>query len=773
MKEILIIITDHYPFGRGEPFLETEIQYLASNFKKIHIISRNGSKFYRETPSNVNSFYLKKFSFWTIFYSIKFLLSKNSYLELKKVKSKIDIIDIFKHIYRSSELIRILKQYCTFLSGKENITLYSYWLFYGALAVARIKNNYPGIKAISRAHGYDLYLENRKNNYIPFRKYLIKNLDQIYFISEHGRNFFINQYGHCKAQYHVSYLGSKKIIQENNCKNDQFHIVTCSVINENKRVHLIAEALSKIKKYKILWTHIGTGPLAENVKNKSENLLINKKNITYSFLGYLENRKVIEFLQANNVNCLINTSISEGLPFTIIEAFSVGIPVIAPAIGGISEIVDKDSGILIKKNFTIKDLVNAINSLITNPYKTKLLGLKAYEKWVAKFNSKNSYNNFAHLLKSRSKNILYVFYGNLVEGDGPTTHVLGVVKAWIDHGHHVDLFVFNNFSTFSHRQLKIITITKNFNPFKRYSDFKKQITKYLRKKNYLFIYARMHFYLYFITDLCLPSVFEANGIIELESQFIKEKYPLLANFERKFFLPLLFNSLRKANSIIVITSLMEKYFIENYHIDEKRIYVSGNGTSADNKFIKQNITKDNSIIFVGNLRKWQGIDKVVEEIIKRQRKDLKLKIIGAGELFIKLKKLIKSNNFRNIKLLGQMSYNQAFYEMKKSKIALIPRLPDKVNIKTGIYPLKLSQYWLAGLPILAADIPDLDIVEKIESGLNFHAGNYDDFFKKLDYLFSLDSDKLIEMGKKGEKYVLENKTWDIIGENILNFIMNV
>ena len=56
MKKDLIFITDNYPFGKGETFIENEIGYLAENFKNIYIISKNQKDVQtRKVPKNCKS----------------------------------------------------------------------------------------------------------------------------------------------------------------------------------------------------------------------------------------------------------------------------------------------------------------------------------------------------------------------------------------------------------------------------------------------------------------------------------------------------------------------------------------------------------------------------------------------------------------------------------------------------------------------------------------------------------------------------------------------
>ena len=93
----------------------------------------------------------------------------------------------------------------------------------------------------------------------------------------------------------------------------------------------------------------------------------------------------------------INTSESEGIPVSIMEALSFGIPVIAPDIGGISEIITSGlNGILIDRKDNVVLYAEAM-LLITDMDVNDYLSLRrnARKSWEDKWNSFHNYNNFA------------------------------------------------------------------------------------------------------------------------------------------------------------------------------------------------------------------------------------------------------------------------------------------------------------------------------------------------------------------------------------------
>lgn len=60
----------------------------------------------------------------------------------------------------------------------------------------------------------------------------------------------------------------------------------------------------------------------------------------------------------------MNLSTSEGVPVSIMEVQSYGIPVIATNVGGTGEIIDKDNGILLPSCPSLEDVVAALEKYI-------------------------------------------------------------------------------------------------------------------------------------------------------------------------------------------------------------------------------------------------------------------------------------------------------------------------------------------------------------------------------------------------------------------------
>ncbi len=86
---------------------------------------------------------------------------------------------------------------------------------------------------------------------------------------------------------------------------------------------------------------------------------------------------------------LLMTSLWEGIPMVIYQSMSMGLPCIAPDTGGISELVNSETGVLIKRNENVVDYVDAVTWMMEDPKRINILGANARKLIEEQFSIEN------------------------------------------------------------------------------------------------------------------------------------------------------------------------------------------------------------------------------------------------------------------------------------------------------------------------------------------------------------------------------------------------
>lgn len=285
----------------------------------------------------------------------------------------------------------------------EPCVIYTFWNHFRTLAFCLHKDELPNIKLISRTHAYELYNERQPNGRQSFKSFMNLKIDALFFIALRGLNYYLNTFKQNiePSKLYYSPLGIKrnKTISLQN-KINRFHLVSCSNVIPLKRVALIIEALSLCdSKCKIHWTHFGDGNLMQEIKKLANDLLKDKENITYWFMGHCPNEEVMRYYSFMDCSCFITTSSTEGLPVSLQEALSFGIPIIGTDVGGINEEID-ENGILLPSNPSPQEVANAITKIYKLKDKEiKNMRKRSYQIWDEKFNIEKNARRFLKILR--------------------------------------------------------------------------------------------------------------------------------------------------------------------------------------------------------------------------------------------------------------------------------------------------------------------------------------------------------------------------------------
>jgi glycosyltransferase involved in cell wall biosynthesis len=154
---------------------------------------------------------------------------------------------------------------------------------------------------------------------------------------------------------------SKELQQITNIKENDFIVGTISELHKNKNVDTMIDVVSELKDKipNIKYVVIGEGEERSRLQLKIDTIGLNENVL---LIGKVENAK--RLLKAFDIFVL--TSKTEALPYVLLEAGFVGLPILASRVGGIPEIIDNDkSGILVRPRK--EDIKNGLVYLLKNP----------------------------------------------------------------------------------------------------------------------------------------------------------------------------------------------------------------------------------------------------------------------------------------------------------------------------------------------------------------------------------------------------------------------
>lgn len=401
----IVLLNNSFPF-HGETFLGNEMNHIPKDIsicifpmfisKKSTLDKMKKSRPYKVIQLEYKVSLLNLLRI--VMKSVCVIVEKKEYEPLFQRKNLLsNFLKLMSFTMKSEIRIFELRK---FISNNMNtdLSIYSYWLYETAYIGARLKETLNVSKLFSRCHGYDLYEDRHRDNYLPFRKYIIESCDIIFPISENGRNYLINKYTYIEpSKIITSFLATENLFDFNKTKKkcNVINILSCSNIVKVKRLDKLVRALSYVKDLRINWYHIGDGPLKSEILNSAKSL---PSNIKVYLLGSMSNETVMEFYKENYIDVFVNTSDSEGIPVSIMEAMSFYVPVIATNVGGNSEIVvDNCNGVILEKNFSEVDFRNALNQIINSEKKSNYRA-NARKLWEKKF-SKNNFEVFYEIIK--------------------------------------------------------------------------------------------------------------------------------------------------------------------------------------------------------------------------------------------------------------------------------------------------------------------------------------------------------------------------------------
>jgi glycosyltransferase involved in cell wall biosynthesis len=394
MKSITIF-TESYPEGQGEQFLKPELEYIAKKFDEVILcpmgVENITLTWYKGEPKPVKLQAIRLRTLlrnhWKLILHILRFEYKNTGQKAYLRRGLHYIKNIFYAIKRANDLNTLLP---------KDTTFYSYWYADWCLDISILKHLFrQNIQWTTRIHGFDVDLRRVDVNCFQFRSWNNLFVDKVVSISQYGADLFLTDCPTIRDKIFVSRLAISEQKFAKLPAGKAFTIVSCSSIIPLKRVDKLARILSYLNR-RLIWVHFGDGP---DLPILQRNLSHLPENIGFVLKGATANSDIHAYYQNEEVDLFINTSELEGIPYSMIEAASYGIPLAGFNICGIPEIIEKTTGVLLDEESSEEANAEKLKSfLISGLSRDENYRLAIQNQMKQKFSADMNFTKFCELL---------------------------------------------------------------------------------------------------------------------------------------------------------------------------------------------------------------------------------------------------------------------------------------------------------------------------------------------------------------------------------------
>jgi Glycosyltransferase len=224
--------------------------------------------------------------------------------------------------------------------------------------------------------------------------------------------------------------------------------------------------------------------------------------------------------------------------------------------------------------------------------------------------------------------------------------------------------------------------------------------------------------------------------------------------------------IKGADKIFVINKGLKDYAVEmGGNIDKISVITAGVdlkkfNPQVDGSFVRERygIKKDDILLFfMGWIYEFSGMKEVAESLSTADNENIKLMIVGEGDLY---KPLLKMKNEKKLDgkliLTGKIPFGEVPQHIAAADICLLPAYKNEIMM--NIVPIKIYEYMAMGKPVIATNLPGIQKEFRLDNGINYIEKS-DEVLEKTIWLKK--NNKIEPESKKAYFYV-KNLSWDSI-----------
>lgn len=377
MKRRLLFFTSHYPRGNAVLWKYDDICAMAAHFDEVVVVPTHATKpvmVTRTHPENVR-------------FEDPILSGAAARPRRMGPRTGAQFAELWRQVLtldrrRIASCLRSISLQRRYLAEAERRGLFrsdadeTWMFFYWGRGAAEILGGLPEGVATHAAvalHRFDLYEEESPINYLPFRTAIYSRADVLAPCSAHGADYLRRKYPAYADRVRVKRLGVEDFGHSPHVPDGPLKIVSCAFAKPVKRLDRIISILARTRT-DFVWTHIGDGPeLPALQRAVAEQLTAPGQQVV--FTGHLAAHDVRSRLADDPHDLFLSVSASEGVPVSIMEALSAGIPVMATDAGGTRELIDDDW--LLPLDFDDDEVARKIDAYAAKPLAEKAAAREA------------------------------------------------------------------------------------------------------------------------------------------------------------------------------------------------------------------------------------------------------------------------------------------------------------------------------------------------------------------------------------------------------------
>ena len=400
--DTVVLLTSAYPFGRTfETFLDPELPILARRFSRVIVLPSHRDTYVRDLPLGVRCDTcladVTRSQALTELGRHPWRAGSEYGRAIVREAAPVAYLrhprDYIATLATNLLKYRLLKSFVTRERLHDSV-FYDYWFNNSTLALSWLRMEGTISRAVARAHAGDLYGARWDGGAVPFRGVKLSALDRIFPVSAHGLSYLADRDPRLLSKLTLSRLGVPmgrvSARRDDRCVPV---VVSCASLHPHKRVELIPTVLGEVNQ-PLHWVHFGDGPSWRTVERAASRL---PKHVTWHLAGHVDHIEILQYYRQTRVDMFISLSAQEGLPVSIMEAISHGIPILAVDVFGVPEIVTANTGRLVAVDDGAAQIAEVARELLAGagPARGEILAF-----FEANYEAERNFGDFADMLKA-------------------------------------------------------------------------------------------------------------------------------------------------------------------------------------------------------------------------------------------------------------------------------------------------------------------------------------------------------------------------------------